>query len=364
MIALVLIDKRGNVNSHAVTLDCERNYINFGYGEDSDGQIVLHFAGPPGKGDRQDVATVKSVMVQYFKDLRDIIVADVMQVFVRAKALRYAPGAAYVIEGRKSDGGDDGRGGKRARVPPSHGRAFSSDEDGDGPVQPAIDSIQEDALRAYAEQQTEQMLQRLLRENPSHASFADRLRELHAPVDDGQSELVEYVKTWRKVAPMRWRLVTAAAAPKVSKVRRVSDLQRVIEAVMHNEQLYWKIKYYVRLHDIHMFIKQPQFRPCVDVCMRALYDIDPNVLHPHKPNRYIMGITPNRKVGLNIYGLRYDTFDFPRQVNGQYVIGQNVYGVPTKSFSKYGLIYAAELNGIKLYKSWNKTKMWKALLAA
>ena len=87
--------------------------------------------------------------------VRDIIVADVMQVFVSAKALRYAPGAAYVIEGRKSDGGDDGRGGKRARVPPSHGRAFSSDEDGDGPVQPAIDSIQEDALRAYAEQQVQ-----------------------------------------------------------------------------------------------------------------------------------------------------------------------------------------------------------------
>ena len=53
-------------------------------------------------------------------------------------------------------------------------------------VQAAIDSIQEDALRAYAEQQTEQMLQRLLRENPAHASFADRLRELHAPVDGGQ----------------------------------------------------------------------------------------------------------------------------------------------------------------------------------
>ena len=76
---------------------------------------MLHFAGPPGKGDRQDVATVKSVMVEYFKNLRNIIVADVMQVFVRAKALRYAPGATYKIEGRKSDGGDDNRGGKHPR---------------------------------------------------------------------------------------------------------------------------------------------------------------------------------------------------------------------------------------------------------
>ena len=45
VIALVLVDTAGRVNSHAVTLDCERNYVNFGYGTDSDGQIVLHFAG-------------------------------------------------------------------------------------------------------------------------------------------------------------------------------------------------------------------------------------------------------------------------------------------------------------------------------
>lgn len=32
-----------------------------------------------------------------------------------AKALRYAPGATYKIEGRKSDGGDDSRGGKHPR---------------------------------------------------------------------------------------------------------------------------------------------------------------------------------------------------------------------------------------------------------
>ena len=58
--------------------------INFSYGEDSDGQIVLHFAGPPGKGDRQDVATVKSVMVQYFKGLRDISYLS----FSRASTIR------------------------------------------------------------------------------------------------------------------------------------------------------------------------------------------------------------------------------------------------------------------------------------
>ena len=102
VIALVLVDKSGNVNSHAVTLDCERNYVNFGYGEDSDGQIVLHFAGPPGEGDRRDTQTVRDVMVQYFKGLKDIVVADVMQVSVRTKAMQARFGQAWRDNGHKA----------------------------------------------------------------------------------------------------------------------------------------------------------------------------------------------------------------------------------------------------------------------
>ena len=74
---------------------------------------------------------------------------------------------------------------KRARVPPSHGRAFSSDEDGDGPhsdpaVLAAIAAIEDPDVRQYAEQRcTEASLQQLLRENPAHAYFCDRLKTLY-----------------------------------------------------------------------------------------------------------------------------------------------------------------------------------------
>ena len=113
VIALVLVDTDGNIDSHAVTLDCERNYVNFGYGADSDGQIVLHFAGPAGEGDRRDVDQVKMVLVDYFKNLKEIVVADVLKVQVKAKALRYAPDVAYKIQGRPLEESTDERATKR-----------------------------------------------------------------------------------------------------------------------------------------------------------------------------------------------------------------------------------------------------------
>ena len=113
VIALVLVDTDGNIDSHAVTLDCERNYVNFGYGADSDGQIVLHFAGPAGEGDRRDVDQVKMVLVDYFKNLKEIVVADVLNVQVKAKALRYAPDVAYKIQGRPLEESTDERATKR-----------------------------------------------------------------------------------------------------------------------------------------------------------------------------------------------------------------------------------------------------------
>jgi len=113
VIALVLVDTDGNIDSHAVTLDCERNYVNFGYGADSDGQIVLHFAGPAGEGDRRDVDQVKTVLVDYFKNLKEIVVADVLKVQVRARALRYAPDVAYKMQGRPLEEPTDERATKR-----------------------------------------------------------------------------------------------------------------------------------------------------------------------------------------------------------------------------------------------------------
>ncbi len=39
-------------------------------------------------------------MVQYFKGLKNIVVADAMQVFVRTKAMHHATRVAYVLEKR------------------------------------------------------------------------------------------------------------------------------------------------------------------------------------------------------------------------------------------------------------------------
>ena len=42
-------------------------------------------------------------MVQYFKGLKDIVVADVMQVSVRTKAMHHATSVACVLEKRAAD---------------------------------------------------------------------------------------------------------------------------------------------------------------------------------------------------------------------------------------------------------------------
>ena len=136
--------------------------------------------------------------------------ADVMQVFVRAKALRYAPGATYKIEGRKSLNMEVGPN-KRARSDhnsndPSLGAALGSGAcrspfaHSDPAVLAAIAAIEDPFVRRYAEQRcTEAALQRLLRENPAHAYFSDRLNELYDESIEGRlameiGKLEEYVR--------------------------------------------------------------------------------------------------------------------------------------------------------------------------
>ena len=191
----------GQQYGHTLLWDAERNFLCMG--RTKPGSVEQHTIRPV-DGDLNDPVGRLSEQYGY-----EFTVNQVYQIMIKTRRLSEVPLVAYdpppLTERerrkeakRKAWMTRETRSSKRARtkvtahVPPSHGRAFSSDEDGDGTVQPAIDSIQEDALRAYAEQQTEEMLQRLLRENPAHASFADRLRELHAPVDGGQPELVKY----------------------------------------------------------------------------------------------------------------------------------------------------------------------------
>ena len=61
---------------------------------------------------------------------------------------------------------------------------------------------------------------------------------------------------------------------------------------------------------------------------------------------------------INIYGLQYSTYS----TKGEMM--DNVY-ISHKSYkNKKNLLATAEANGIKVFKSWSKPRIWKALLSA
>jgi hypothetical protein len=74
---------------------------------------------------------------------------------------------------------------------------------------------------------------------------------------------------------------------------------------------------------------------------------------------------------INIYGLRYLTtstyfkhVDIPSRAHQIFPSGASRFFDKKKFFEKKNLLAAAEANGIKVYKSWSKPRIWKALLSA
>jgi hypothetical protein len=80
---------------------------------------------------------------------------------------------------------------------------------------------------------------------------------------------------------------------------------------------------------------------------------------------------------INIYGLRYLTtstylrsepyfkhVDIPSRDHQIFPSGASRFFDKKKFFEKNNLLAAAEANGIKVYKSWSKPRLWKALLSA
>ena len=184
----------GQQYGHTLLWDAERNFLCMG--RTKPGSLEQHTIRPV-DGDLNDPVGRLSEQYGY-----EFTVNQVYQIMIKTRRLSEVPLVAYdpppLTERerrkeakRKAWMTCETRSSKRARtkvtahVPPSHGRAFSSDEDGDGPhsdpaVLAAIAAIEDPDVRQYAEQRcTEASLQQLLRENPAHAYFCDRLKTLY-----------------------------------------------------------------------------------------------------------------------------------------------------------------------------------------
>ena len=92
IVALVLTRSDGAVFTHAIAVDRNRNVINFGLNDDGDDQITIH----PEGFEAENESSAKEGLLSYFKDLKDIAVADVWRVRVKTKRLAEVPHAALL----------------------------------------------------------------------------------------------------------------------------------------------------------------------------------------------------------------------------------------------------------------------------
>jgi len=93
--------------THAIAVDRNRNVINFGLNDDGDEQITIH----PEGFETENESSAKEGLISYFKDLKNIEVADVWRVRVKTKRLAEVPHAALlpppVKEKREVDAATD-----------------------------------------------------------------------------------------------------------------------------------------------------------------------------------------------------------------------------------------------------------------
>ena len=107
IVTLALTRSDGAVFTHAIAVDRNRNVINFGLNDDADEQITIH----PEGFETENESSAKEGLLSYFKDLKNIEVADVWRVRVKAKRLAEVPHAALlpppVKEKREVDAATD-----------------------------------------------------------------------------------------------------------------------------------------------------------------------------------------------------------------------------------------------------------------
>ena len=107
IVTLALVRADGAVFTHAIAVDRNRNVINFGLNDDGDEQITIH----PEGFETENESSAKEGLLSYFKDLKNIEVADVWRVRVKTKRLAEVPHAALLPppakEKREADAATD-----------------------------------------------------------------------------------------------------------------------------------------------------------------------------------------------------------------------------------------------------------------
>ena len=186
------------------------------------------------------------------------------------------------------------------------------------------------------------------------------------PVHDKQ--MPESGLVWTKVAPGKWREddeVAIVQRPNRARTlafndKTAADFKNWLDFLAHmdHDAYITLMRYMVGTGVIEYNRKDLRDRTYVSFEMLVLGSRRGGVKHSN--SRYI-----------NIYGLRYPTtaskmknVDIPSRDNQIFPSGAKVFFEKKKFFDKKNLLAAAEANGIKVFKSWSKPRIWKAILSA
>jgi hypothetical protein len=205
------------------------------------------------------------------------------------------------------------------------------------------------------------------------------------PVHDKQMPDTGLV--WTRVAPMKWRKIAPATSPSAAEVAIVHPAKRARTLTVNNKTVAdftnWLDFLQHMDHDAYVTLMGDFVRVEALECDSYLKGRGTHRETIWTP--ICAGENPYRghpcshpygfKCDINLYGLQYRTEEYEdlKEYIGEYdeyadedsfesVV--RIHQLDEDLVRKQNLLVAAEANGVKVYKSWSKPRIWKALLSA
>jgi hypothetical protein len=202
------------------------------------------------------------------------------------------------------------------------------------------------------------------------------------PVHDKQmleTQMPDTKLKWTRVAPMKWRKV-APAATVVADDAADQSAKRARTLTLNNKTVadFKNWLDFLAHMDHDAYITLMRYMVGTGVIEYNRKDLRDRTYSSFEMLGVVAGwgsrrggVKHSNSRDINIYGLRYPTtsnrfknVDIPRLDHQIFPSGAQVFFEKKKFFDKKNLLATAEANGIKVFKSWSKPRIWKALLSA
>ena len=163
---------------------------------------------------------------------------------------------------------------------------------------------------------------------------------------------------WIKVAPGKWREdaeVAIVQRPKRARAlpfndKKVADFKNWLDFLEHMD------------HDAYVTLMR--YMVGTGVIEHRDWAAAGNTVIKGANLMTVLFCRLNHCYDINIYGLQYTTYNKDNSYSHSSIAHVHIRDWDKDHMDKKKLLAAAEANGIKVYKSWSKPRIWKALLSA